>query len=71
MVTHTHHTHTSPVNVTTLAQVANDFVQVINRLGENIEARLDAKLDVTRAHGSLKMTVDTIHAVLSKYEANQ
>ena len=52
-------------------QVANDFVQVINRLGENIEARLDAKLDVTRAHGSLKKTVDAIRAVLSKYEANQ
>ena len=39
------------------SQVATDFIQVTSRLGDNIEARLDAKLDVTNAHGSLRKTV--------------
>ena len=52
-------------------QMANDYLQVVNRLGENIEGRLEAKLDVTRAHGNLRKTVDAIRAVLSRFEANQ
>ena len=33
--------------------MANDYVQVVNRLGETMEGRLDSKLDVKNAHGSM------------------
>ena len=53
------------------SQLATDYLQVTSRLGDNIEARLDAKLDVTEAHGNLRKTIRAIREVLSKFEANQ
>ena len=41
-------------------QLANDHVQVVNRLGENIDVRLESKMDHTKAHGNLKRTVKAI-----------
>ena len=52
-------------------QLATDYIQVVSRLGEHIEGRLDAKLDVTDAHGSLRKTIVAIRLVLSKFKANQ
>ena len=51
-------------------QLATDYIQVVSRLGENIEARLESKLDFLHAHGNLKKTVDAIRIVLGKFEAN-
>ena len=46
-------------------QMANDHVQVVNRLGDNMESRLESKMDFLNAHGNLKRTVKAIRMVLS------
>ena len=52
-------------------QMANDYAQVVGRLGEHIDARLESKLDGTNAHGNLAKTLKAIRMVLSKFEANK
>ena len=52
-------------------QLSTDYIQVVNRLGDNIESRLEAKLDFMHAHGHLQRTVRAIREVLGKFEANK
>ena len=52
-------------------QLANDYIQVVNRLGETIEGRLESKLDFMGAHGNLSKTLNAIREVLGRFETNQ
>ena len=52
-------------------KLANDYVQVVSRLGEALDVRLESKLDFNRAHGKLKRTIKSIRQTLGKFETNQ
>ena len=52
-------------------QLANDYVQVVRRLGEHIDVRLEGKLDYGRAHGKLHRTVKAIRLTLGTFESSK
>ena len=52
-------------------QMAIDYSQVTARLGDNIELRLESKLDANKGHGNLKKTIEAIREVLSKFESTK